>query len=69
MSEDKTEDKKLKFVLRHASIKGRKVCPICLGDLEMVPPFWGWLMPQEYRCKACGYQGPVFVEPAEQEDA
>ncbi|MCP8323855.1 MAG: hypothetical protein L6N96_06750 [Candidatus Methylarchaceae archaeon HK02M2] len=65
MLEDELKDRKMKVVLRHTSIKRRKVCPKCLCDLEMIPPFWGWLIPQEYRCKSCGYSGHVFVEPAE----
>jgi len=68
LSEEKDPKDKLKVSLRHASIKRKKVCPKCFGDLVMSPPFWGWLMPQEYRCKACGYHGTVFLEPDEQKD-
>jgi hypothetical protein len=55
-------DNGLKLRLHHAPIKKRKLCPKCLSDLEIASPFGGWLIPQEYKCKACGYYGPIALE-------
>jgi len=61
LQEDDSNDK-LRIKLRHTSIKKRKICPKCLSDLEIASPFGGWLIPQEYRCKVCGYHGPIALE-------
>ncbi|MGQ9719482.1 MAG: hypothetical protein ACUVWK_06585 [Nitrososphaerales archaeon] len=68
MSEDDL-DGKSRIKLRHTSIKRKKVCPRCLSDLEVASPFGGWLIPQEYKCKTCGYYGTVALEFTEREKA
>ncbi|MEM3437361.1 MAG: hypothetical protein QXP55_02340 [Nitrososphaerales archaeon] len=52
----------LEIRLHYTPIKKRKLCPKCLSDLELDSPFSGWLIPQEYRCKNCGYHGPIALE-------
>ncbi|MEM2872859.1 MAG: hypothetical protein QXD82_01675 [Nitrososphaerales archaeon] len=61
MQEDGSNEN-LKIRFRRTSIKRRKLCPKCLSDLEIASPFGGWLIPQEYKCKACGYHGPIALE-------
>jgi predicted amidophosphoribosyltransferase len=39
-----------------------KLCPKCLKPLQRGSRLGGWLVPQDYFCPECGYQGTVFVE-------
>ncbi|GAB4329804.1 MAG: hypothetical protein Kow0069_37400 [Promethearchaeota archaeon] len=40
-----------------------KLCPKCLSpDLSPAFSTSGWLGGSHYRCRRCGYSGPVFVE-------
>ncbi len=39
-----------------------KLCPRCLKPLQRGSKLGGWLVPQDYYCPNCGYQGVVYVE-------
>jgi transposase-like protein len=39
-----------------------KLCPRCLEPLQKGSKFGGWLVPQDYFCESCGYEGTVFLE-------
>jgi uncharacterized protein (DUF983 family) len=39
-----------------------KRCPRCLKPLQRGSKFGGWLVPQDYFCEACGYEGTLYVE-------
>jgi len=40
-----------------------KACPICGStNIRRSSSFDGWLLPENYICEDCGYQGPVYME-------
>ena len=45
-----------------------KRCPRCLQPLQKGSKLGGWLVPQDYYCEACGYQGTLFLEQEFQAD-
>lgn len=45
-----------------------KVCPVCLRQtIEIVPNFLPLIVPNNYHCKTCDYNGPILAE-IEKED-
>jgi hypothetical protein len=45
-----------------------KFCVNCLSPLEKGSELGGWLVPQDYYCRNCGYKGYVYVEERRSED-
>jgi len=47
-----------------ASSGKKKVCPRCLEEIKVdsISQLSGWLLPQEYFCGSCGYQGTIALE-------
>jgi hypothetical protein len=39
-----------------------KLCPRCLKPLEGQSELGGWLVPQTYYCRNCGYSGAAYLE-------
>lgn len=40
-----------------------RLCPKCrLAKLHLLTNVSGWLAPQKFECKECGYHGSFFVE-------
>jgi ribosomal protein S27AE len=52
------------FVRRRAFSRVPRRCPRCLSVLERVGSLGGWLVPQNYYCPRCGYEGFAFLESA-----
>ncbi len=48
--------------IRRVISKKKKICPRCLKELKNTSNLGGWLLPQEYICRSCGYQGSVALE-------
>jgi hypothetical protein len=46
-----------------------KLCVNCLTPLVRGSELGGWLVPQDYFCKNCGYKGYVYLEDRRSEDA
>ena len=46
-----------------------KLCVNCLAPLEKGSELGGWLVPQDYFCRDCGYKGYVYLEDRRSEDA
>ena len=57
-----------KFVRRNPSKPVTKFCINCLTPLEKGTALGGWLLPQDYYCKNCGYRGFVYLEDRRSED-
>jgi ribosomal protein S27AE len=53
-----------RLVRRRAFSKVPRRCPRCLNVLEKVGSLGGWLVPQNYYCPRCGYEGFAFLESA-----
>lgn len=45
-----------------------KLCINCLSPLQKGSELGGWLVPQDYYCKNCGYKGYVYLEDRRSED-
>jgi hypothetical protein len=45
-----------------------KLCVNCLSPLEKGSELGGWLVPQDYYCRKCGYKGYVYLEDRRGED-
>ena len=39
-----------------------KFCPQCGKSLEISNSSIGWLLPEQYECLNCNYQGSVFLD-------
>ena len=38
-------------------------CPSCGGsNIQLSSKLDGWLIPEQYICKDCGYKGPIVLE-------
>lgn len=57
-----------RLVRRNPSKPVTKYCINCLSPLEKGSQLGGWLLPQDYFCKKCGYKGYVFLEDRRSED-
>jgi hypothetical protein len=51
-----------RLVRRKAFSKTPKLCPSCLSRLEKLGELGGWLLPQNYYCPRCGYEGYAYLE-------
>jgi hypothetical protein len=58
-----------RIVRRNPSKPVTKLCINCLSPLERGSELGGWLVPQDYYCKNCGYKGYVYLEDRRSEDA
>ncbi|MDA4115272.1 MAG: hypothetical protein OK442_01800 [Thaumarchaeota archaeon] len=57
-----------RIVRRNPSKPVTKFCINCLSPLEKGSELGGWLVPQDYYCKNCGYKGYVYLEDRRSED-
>jgi hypothetical protein len=57
-----------RIVRRNPSKPVTKLCINCLSPLEKGSELGGWLVPQDYYCKNCGYKGYVYLEDRRSED-
>jgi hypothetical protein len=57
-----------RLVRRNPSKPVIKYCVNCLSPLEKGSELGGWLVPQDYYCKKCGYKGYVYLEDRRSED-
>lgn len=57
-----------RLVRRNPSKPVTKLCINCLSPLEKGSELGGWLVPQDYYCKSCGYKGYVYLEDRRSED-
>lgn len=57
-----------RIVRRNPSKPVAKYCVNCLSLLEKGSQLGGWLVPQDYYCKNCGYKGYVYLEDRRSED-
>jgi hypothetical protein len=57
-----------RLVRRNPSKPVTKLCVNCLAPLEKGSELGGWLVPQDYYCKKCGYKGYVYLEDRRSED-
>jgi hypothetical protein len=48
--------------IRRVISKKKKLCPKCLKELKQTSSLGGWLLPTEYVCQFCGYQGYGALE-------
>lgn len=49
--------------IRRVFSKKKKLCPQCLKEMKPTSSsLGGWLIPQEYVCRSCGYHGFVALE-------
>ena len=62
MPSDSDDGSVIKFTRKSPLTPTLKLCPKCLSPLQTMGKLGGWLLPQEYYCTECGYQGLVFVE-------
>ncbi|HEV2389506.1 MAG TPA: hypothetical protein VGS04_02160 [Nitrososphaerales archaeon] len=44
------------------------MCINCLSPLQKGSELGGWLVPQDFYCKNCGYKGYVYLEDRRSED-
>jgi hypothetical protein len=51
-----------RIVRRNPSKPVTKLCVNCLAPLYAGSELGGWLVPQDYYCKKCGYKGYVYLE-------
>ena len=69
MPEDSESDEAMpRLVRRNPSKPVTKFCINCLSPLEKGSELGGWLLPQDYYCKKCGYKGYVYLEDRRRED-
>ncbi|HUH99535.1 MAG TPA: hypothetical protein VLY65_00695 [Nitrososphaerales archaeon] len=59
---------KPRLVRRNPSKPVTKLCVNCLAPLSKGSELGGWLLPQDYYCKNCGYKGYVYLEDRRTED-
>ena len=52
----------VKIKIRQANFKKKKLCPRCLKEVNLVPSNLAGILPTEYLCNSCGYQGSVVLE-------
>lgn len=57
-----------RLVRRNPSKPVVKLCINCLAPLSKGSELGGWLVPQDYYCKRCGYKGYVYLEDRRSED-
>ncbi len=57
-----------RIVRRNPSKPVTKLCVNCLSPLSKGSELGGWLVPQDYYCKKCGYKGYVYLEDRRSED-
>jgi hypothetical protein len=57
-----------RLVRRNPSKPVTKFCVNCLSPLSRGSELGGWLLPQDYFCKKCGYKGFVYLEDRSKED-
>jgi len=57
-----------RLVRRNPSKPVTKYCVNCLSPLLKGSALGGWLVPQDYYCKKCGYKGYVYLEDRRGED-
>lgn len=57
-----------RLVRRNPSKPVTKLCVNCLTPLSKGSELGGWLLPQDYYCKSCGYRGFVYLEDRRSED-
>ena len=57
-----------RLVRRNPSKPVPKFCVNCLAPLVKGSALGGWLVPQDYYCKKCGYKGYVYLEDRRSED-
>ena len=62
MSVDDAEPEAPRFVRRGVLAIAPRLCPSCLTPLRRVSELGGWLVPQDYYCPNCGYQGHAYLE-------
>ena len=67
MSQDSDEGMP-RLVRRNPSKPVTKLCINCLSPLSKGSELGGWLVPQDYYCKNCGYKGYVYLEDRRSED-
>jgi hypothetical protein len=63
MPEDDPESFAPRLVRRKVLAVVPRLCPACLTPLKRVSELGGWLVPQDYYCANCGYQGHAYLEP------
>ena len=51
-----------KVVRRSVIARTAKLCPNCLSPLTRNSKLGGWLLPQDYKCAKCEYQGYAYLE-------
>jgi len=57
------EDERVpRVVRRNPAVATAKLCPNCLSRLSRGSGLGGWLVPQDYFCKKCGYKGYAYLE-------
>lgn len=48
---------------RSPSKRHQKYCPRCGSfNIKLSSRFDGWLTPEQYVCRDCGYRGPIILE-------
>jgi hypothetical protein len=57
-----------RIVRRNPAKPVAKLCINCLSPLEKGSQLGGWLVPQDYYCRKCGYKGYVYLEDRRTED-
>ncbi|HDM23410.1 MAG TPA: hypothetical protein ENG22_00500 [Candidatus Bathyarchaeota archaeon] len=61
--------KKLSKIFSRGTAKTIRVCPRCHSpDIALSTKFDGWLTPEIYVCKRCGYRGPIYLEISVEEE-
>jgi len=45
-----------------------RLCPVCLTPLQKIGELGGWLIPQNYLCPKCGYNGIAFLEETPEDE-
>jgi hypothetical protein len=57
-----------RIVRRNPTKLTKKLCVNCLNPLDKGSELGGWLVPQDYYCRNCGYKGYVYLEDRREED-
>jgi hypothetical protein len=68
IEEDSKSETEFKIKIKRRGLAGRKkLCPQCLSELSIATSVSGWLVPNYYFCRHCGYSGYVAFENAPKE--